>query len=76
MITHKLREIMEVTETVSVMRRGEMTATVKTADTSPEELAEPMVGRKVLLRVEKTRQPGITLEVKNLRVIDSSGVQG
>ena len=53
LITHKLREIMDVTDTVSVMRRGEMTATVKTSDTSPEQLAELMVGRKVLLRVDK-----------------------
>ena len=35
LITHKLREIMEVTDTVSVMRRGQMTATVKTAETNP-----------------------------------------
>ena len=53
LITHKLREIMDVTDDVSVMRRGEMVATRKTADTSPTELAELMVGRKVLLRVEK-----------------------
>ena len=49
LITHKLREIMETTDTVSVMRRGEMTATVKTAENSPAELAELMVGRKVLM---------------------------
>ena len=60
LITHKLREIMEITDTVSVMRRGEMTATVATAETSPERLAELMVGRKVLLRVDKTaRVPGL-----------------
>ena len=53
LITHKLREIMDITDTVSVMRRGEMTATVRTAETSPEQLAELMVGRKVLLRVDK-----------------------
>ena len=77
LITHKLREIMDVTDTVSVMRRGEMTATVKTAETSPEELAELMVGREVLLRVDKTpSEPGETvLEVDNLRVVDSSGVE-
>jgi ABC-type uncharacterized transport system ATPase subunit len=46
---------MEITDTVSVMRRGEMTNTVRTADTSPAELAEMMVGRKVLLR--STRPP-------------------
>ncbi|WP_305971259.1 MULTISPECIES: ABC transporter ATP-binding protein [unclassified Mameliella] len=76
LITHKLREIMEITDTVSVMRRGEMTATVKTAETSPEELAELMVGRKVLLRVDKTpAKPGKSvLEVEDLRHTDSAGV--
>ena len=77
LITHKLREIVEITDTVSVMRRGEMTATVKTAETSPEHLAELMVGRKVLLRVDKIPAvPGAQiLEVENLQVVDSSGVQ-
>ncbi|WP_371156373.1 ABC transporter ATP-binding protein [Jannaschia sp. 2305UL9-9] len=77
LITHKLREIMDITDTVSVMRRGEMTATVKTADTSPEELAELMVGRKVLLRVDKVpATPGkVILEVENLRVVDDQKVE-
>nr|WP_193140529.1 ABC transporter ATP-binding protein [Fluviibacterium sp. MJW13] len=77
LITHKLREIMEITDTVSVMRRGEMTATVKTAETSPTELAELMVGRKVLLRVDKTpANPGATvLDVSDLRVTDEKGVE-
>ncbi len=68
---------MDITDTVSVMRRGEMTATVKTANTSPEELAELMVGRKVLLRVDKTpAKPGAPiLEVENLRVVDDNGVE-
>lgn len=77
LITHKLREIMDTTDTVSVMRRGEMTATVKTAETSPEELAELMVGRKVLLRVDKVEAtPGETvLDIKGLRVVDEKGVE-
>jgi general nucleoside transport system ATP-binding protein len=77
LITHKLREIMDITDTVSVMRRGEMTATVKTSETSPEHLAELMVGRKVLLRVDKTpAQPGeVVLDIKNLRVVDEQGVE-
>ncbi|SFD99550.1 nucleoside ABC transporter ATP-binding protein [Sulfitobacter brevis] len=77
LITHKLREIMEITDTVSVMRRGEMTATVQTAETSPAELAELMVGRKVLLRVDKTpATPGeVVLDVKNLKVVDDKGVE-
>ncbi len=77
LITHKLREIMEYTDTVSVMRRGQMTATVKTAESSPEQLAELMVGRKVLLRVDKVpATPGKPiLEIENLSVVDSAGVQ-
>ncbi len=76
LITHKLREIMEYTDTVSVMRRGEMTATVQTSETSPEGLAELMVGRKVLLRVDK--EPAIpgaqVLQIENLSVVDDKGV--
>lgn len=77
LITHKLREIMDVTDTVSVMRRGQMTATVKTSETSPTQLAELMVGRKVLLQVDKTpAKPGATvLKVDDLRVVDDKGVE-
>ena len=77
LITHKLREIMDITDTVSVMRRGEMTATVKTAETDPEALAELMVGRKVLLRVDKQpAEPGAPiLQVRGLRVVDGDGVE-
>jgi simple sugar transport system ATP-binding protein len=77
LITHKLREIMETTDNVSVMRRGTMVGTVKTAETSPEELAELMVGRKVLLEVEKAPATvGRTiLSVENLSVTDEHGVQ-
>ena len=75
-ITHKLREIMRLTDRVSVMRRGEMVATFETAQTSPPELADAMVGRKVILRVEKGRaHPGeVALEVRNLVVRDDRGV--
>jgi ABC-type uncharacterized transport system ATPase subunit len=75
-ITHKLREIMETTDNVSVMRRGTMVGTLKTADTSPEALAELMVGRKVLLEVEKTsaKLGEIVLSVQNFSVKDDDGV--
>ena len=76
LITHKLREIMAITDSVSVMRQGQMVATVKTADTNAEQLAELMVGRRVLLRVDKgPASPGKTLlEVKNLVVTDDRKV--
>ncbi|MGN6534930.1 MAG: ABC transporter ATP-binding protein [Mesorhizobium sp.] len=76
LITHKLREIMAITDTVSVMRQGTMVATRETAKTTVEELAELMVGRRVLLRVDKGEaKPGaVKLSVKNLVVKDSRGV--
>jgi general nucleoside transport system ATP-binding protein len=72
LITHKLREIMAITDNVSVMRQGHMVGTMPTAETSPEKLAELMVGRRVLLRVEKgPAHPGKPLlEVKDLIVAD------
>jgi simple sugar transport system ATP-binding protein len=76
LITHKLREILAITDSVSVMRGGEMVAHRKTAQTSTEELAELMVGRKVLLRVHKTEaRPGAkVLEAEELSVHDEDGV--
>ncbi len=76
LITHKLREIMAITDYVSVMRQGEMVATLKTAETDPGEIAELMVGRRVLLRVEKgPATPGeVFLSVENLVVKDDLGI--
>ncbi len=77
LITHKLREIMAITDHVSVMRLGQMVAHLKTEDTNREELAELMVGRKVLLRVDRTpAKPGRTiLAVENLSVRDHMNVE-
>ena len=77
LITHKLREIMAITDRVSVMRRGEMVATRRTAETSPEELAELMVGRRVLLQVDKgAASPAETrLSVAGASVTDARGVE-
>ncbi|MBZ9964361.1 ABC transporter ATP-binding protein [Mesorhizobium sp. B292B1B] len=76
LITHKLREIMAITDTVSVMRQGTMVATRETKKTTVAELAELMVGRRVLLRVEKgeAEAGAVKLAVKNLTVKDSRGV--
>ena len=77
LITHKLREILAITDRVSVMRRGELVATRETAATSAPELAELMVGRSVLLRVD--RKPAnagpIVLEARGLTLVDSEGVR-
>jgi len=52
-ITHKLNEVMEVSDSVTVLRRGEKVATVNTADVTREDLARMMVGREVVFNVEK-----------------------
>jgi ABC-type uncharacterized transport system ATPase subunit len=76
LITHKLREIMAITDQVSVMRRGEVVANFATKDTSVEQLAEAMVGRRVLLNVNKTpAKPGdVLLDVRNVTWRDKTKV--
>ena len=76
LVTHKLREIMAVTDRVTVMRQGAVVAELATAETSVHELAERMVGRAVLLQVEKgPARPGATLlAVRDLAVRDRLGV--
>lgn len=76
LITHKLREIMAITDQVSVMRGGEMVAHRATAETSREELAELMVGRKVRLDLDKdpVRQRGAMITVDGVSVRDDKGI--
>jgi len=76
LITHKLIEIMDLTSEVSVMRQGEMVGHTKTEDTNKEQLAEMMVGRSVLLRVDKKEiKKGETIfQVNNLSVKDDLDV--
>jgi simple sugar transport system ATP-binding protein len=75
LITHKLKEIMVITDDVSVMRGGEMVAHRQTAQTSPAELAELMVGRKVLLQVDHTpaKPTAPVLVITNLCLANATG---
>lgn len=75
-ITHKLLEVMEVADRVSVMRKGEMVGTKDIQDTSIRDMARMMVGREVLFRIEKN-PPNLgesVLEVENLVVAASGGI--
>jgi simple sugar transport system ATP-binding protein len=77
LITHKLREIMAVTDRVTVMRLGEVVAERATAETDREELALLMVGRKVRLAPDRAAaKPGKpALEVEHLSLVDAAGVK-
>jgi ABC-type uncharacterized transport system ATPase subunit len=77
-ITHKLSEVLAISDDVTVMRDGRVVGRVKTAETNAAELARMMVGRDVLLRVEKPdARPGETvLSVKRLTVAVGGGGRG
>lgn len=76
-ITHKLHEVMEVSDRVAVLRKGEFIGDVATKDTNPQELTNMMVGHPVSLNISRPEpvNPTPRLIVKNLNVKDSSGVQ-
>ena len=69
-ITHKLEEVLAISDEVTVMRDGKVVGNVKTSDTNAQELARMIVGRDVLLRIEKTdaRPAGAVLEVAGLTI--------
>jgi ABC-type uncharacterized transport system ATPase subunit len=75
-ITHKLQEVMAISDRVTVMRRGKVVGSVATADSSTDEIATLMVGRQVLFRVERgPAEPGRTvLEVGDLEALDNKGL--
>ncbi len=76
LITHKLTEVMDITDTVSIMRQGEMVGHRKTSETSPQELAELMVGRAVLLEVDHTpaKPAEVRLSASGLGYTNQQGV--
>lgn len=77
LITHKLKEIMDVCDRVTVIRRGKGMGTVDVSETSPQDLANRMVGREVVFKTEKKpATPGEdVLEIKDLVVKESRGME-
>ncbi|HEA47284.1 MAG TPA: ABC transporter ATP-binding protein, partial [bacterium] len=75
-ITHKLKEVMEISDRVTVMRDGKTVGVVETKKTTKEGLARMMVGREVLLKVEKKppQMGRIVLEVKDLEAVNDRGL--
>ena len=76
LITHKLNEIMDLTSEVSVMRQGEVVGHTNTSNTDKEKLAEMMVGRSVLLRINKSeaKKGDVVFSVRDLVVKDDLDV--
>ncbi|WP_295582101.1 ABC transporter ATP-binding protein [uncultured Oscillibacter sp.] len=76
-ITHKLHEVMDVSDRVAVLRKGRYIGDVATADTSPQKLTDMMVGHAVTLNIDRPmpKDPTPRLEVQNLTVYDAMGVK-
>ena len=75
-ITHKLEEVMAVSDRVTVLRKGKVVGTMKTSETNQRELARLMVGREVLFQLDKPPvKPGkVVLQVENLNALNDKGV--
>ena len=75
-ITHKLNEVLEISDRVAILRRGRHIATVETTQTNEAELTEMMVGKKVDLNIQRSepKDPAPRLVVSGLNVYDSEGV--
>ena len=75
-ITHKLNEVMEISDVVAVLRKGEHIATVRTAETNETELTEMMVGHKVSLNIDRPEpvNPQPRLTIAGLTCRDSEGL--
>ena len=76
-ITHKLHEVMAISDRVAVLRKGEFIGDVATKDTDPQKLTDMMVGRSVSLNIDRplVEHRPIRLEVKNLTVRNPDGVK-
>jgi len=76
-ITHKLNEVMSISDRVTVMRRGKKLKTMQTKDATKEKIAELMVGREVLLSdLDRDDKKGsVQLEVKNIKARDSRNLR-
>ena len=76
-ITHKLNEVMEVSDRVAVLRKGQYIGDVATADTNPQKLTDMMVGHAVTLNIDRplVENRHLRLEVKDLTVLSADGVK-
>jgi general nucleoside transport system ATP-binding protein len=74
-VTHKLREVVDIADRVTVLRDGRVVATLPVAEATELSLARLMVGRDVILHAEKKRQPSgpAVLRVENLSAVDAGG---
>lgn len=76
-ITHKLNEVMEISDKVSVLRKGKYIGTKITAETNTQELTEMMVGYSVSLNIDRPEpvDPKLKLKIEDLTIVDNEGIK-
>ena len=76
-ITHKLNEVMEISDKVAILRKGKYIDTVNTAETNPQELTDMMVGHSVALSIDRPRYENCTkrLTLEGVTCYDAEGVK-
>lgn len=76
-ISHKMDEVMTVSDRITVIRKGETVETLDKKDASPKKLAELMVGHSIDLSIERVKceRKDVSLEVKNLTVINEDNIE-
>ena len=76
-ITHKLHEVLSLSDNVAVLRKGEYIGTVKTSETNESELTEMMVGKKISLNIDRSEpvNPEDRLVVKGINCINREGIK-
>ena len=75
-ITHKLAEVMAISDNVAVLRKGKYIGTVKTSETNPQKLTDMMVGHAVTLNIDRPKYPSPEprIEIKGLTCVDGEGI--
>jgi simple sugar transport system ATP-binding protein len=75
-ISHKLNEVLQICDKITVLRKGKVVGTVKTSETNQNDLAKMMVGRKVKLSYQKEEkeEDKIVLKIENLKTFDDRGI--
>lgn len=76
-ISHKLKEVLEISDRITVLRHGRVVGSVKTSETNENDLAKMMVGREVIMKIEKkpSKVSERILEVKDLHVMNDKGLE-
>ncbi|MFA6807487.1 MAG: ABC transporter ATP-binding protein [Eubacteriales bacterium] len=76
-ISHKMNEVMEISDRVTVLRKGQTIGTLKKSETNPQELIEKMVGRPIDLSIKRIERitDNVVLKVKNLRADNEEGIE-